>query len=365
MTDKLLPLDTNPQGIVPSTSAPVTIEAWTPPMQDADAVVRCDQSPAVEYLTGLSPGSTETMGKSLDRLCVIIASEGVIANEAEAKKVLGEKPGLRFQWWRLRRPQTRWIHAQITSKERGLAPNTAKLWLSALRGVLKECSLMKGYTQDGRERPLMSADDFHTATAWRAVVGERESPGLFLDEKMRAKLFVACDQRRSPLRERDAAILAIGLGCGLRRAEIAGLQMSNLTNNKLTFVGKRNKQRTVPLLAWALIRVQTWLRVRGDAPGSMFFNVKAIPGKLLMTPRPLSADSVSTVVYELGEAAGVDLSAHDLRRTFITGCFMQNMDPHHIQLLAGHDDIKTTMRYDMRPRAAMEKSLADAIDKLE
>ncbi len=359
MTDDTKP----PTDIVPADQA---LSQWTPPTQGQDDVVRCDLSPAVEYLTGLGAKSIETMQKALDRICVIIASEGVLEREAEARKVLGEKPALRFQWWRLRRPQTRWIHAQLTSKERGLAPGTARLWLSALRGVLKECSLMTGYTADGRTRPLMSADEYHQATSWRAVVGERESPGLFLDEKMRAQLFVAADGRRSPLRERDAAILAIGLGAGLRRDEIARLELKNLVNNKLTFVGKRNKERTVPLYSWALTRVQTWLRVRGNAAGPMFLSIKAIPPKgLQLTAKPITADSVSTIIYELGAAAKVDLSAHDLRRTFISNLFLQNVDPHHIQMLAGHDSLETTMRYDIRPKVLMEKSLKDVIDRLE
>ncbi len=83
-----------------------------------------------------------------------------------------------------------------------------------------------------------------------------------------AKLFETCTADASPKGARDAALLAVLYGCGLRRGELAGLDVEDFDPDDCSIVvhGKRNKQRAVYLTGRGCGYVEAWLRHRGDAP---------------------------------------------------------------------------------------------------
>ena len=69
-----------------------------------------------------------------------------------------------------------------------------------------------------------------------------------------------------PQQIRDFAILSLLLGCGLRRAEIPALQMSQvfLYAGYIRLVGKGNKERTVYLNSVVKKNLTNWINYRGD-----------------------------------------------------------------------------------------------------
>ena len=119
-----------------------------------------------------------------------------------------------------------------------LSPATINKILSALRGVLREAWRLG----------LMNAEDLARAVDVEPVKGSRPLRGRALAHREVVALFDACARDSSPTGTRDAVILALGLGAGLRRAEIVGLQLADvkLDLEIIRVLGKGKKIRGCP-----------------------------------------------------------------------------------------------------------------------
>ena len=147
---------------------------------------------------------------------------------------------------------------------------------------------------------------------------------------------------------RDRAILAVLLGCGLRRSEVAALAFTHLQQRDgrwciVDLVGKHGRVRTAPMPTWVKVAVDSWTSLAGVSEGCVF--------------RPVNrADRISgvglgeKVVWQLikpyAETAGVPgIAPHDLRRTCAKLCRAGGGELEQIQLLLGHASVQTTERY--------------------
>lgn len=145
---------------------------------------------------------------------------------------------------------------------------------------------------------------------------------------------------------RDRAILAVAIGCGLRREELATLRKSDFQQREgrwviLDLEGKHGRTRTVPVASWVKHIVDVWTReqvIRGD---EYLFPPMRKGGHVLdghMTPQAVW-DVVS--MY-----SPVDkLAPHDLRRTFAKLAHKAGAPIEQIQQSLGHASIQTTERY--------------------
>jgi site-specific recombinase XerD len=109
----------------------------------------------------------------------------------------------------------RYQHAQAVRAKLAetYSPATVNKALSALRGVLRE-SWRLG---------LVTAEDYHRASDLEAVRGETLPRGRALGAGELAALMSACCMDAGPSGARDAALLALLYGGGLRRSEaVAG-----------------------------------------------------------------------------------------------------------------------------------------------
>jgi integrase/recombinase XerD len=147
---------------------------------------------------------------------------------------------------------------------------------------------------------------------------------------------------------RDRAILAILVGCGLRRSEAAALVVEHIQQRDGRWVvcdllGKGNRTRTVPMPSWAQAAIDAWALAAGISAGRLF---RAIHKGGYVNGEAMSdqgiADVVRTYAKECGFAA---LAAHDLRRTFAKLAHKGGAGLDQIQLSLGHASIKTTERY--------------------
>lgn len=103
---------------------------------------------------------------------------------------------------------------------------------------------------------------------WDATLFTGHSAILLVHGEI-AALLAVCDD--APPGTRDAAIISILYGCGLRRSAVVELDLAGYDANATALLvrGKGNKQRRVPLGRTAPA-VDDWPAVRGTGPGPLF-----------------------------------------------------------------------------------------------
>ena len=148
--------------------------------------------------------------------------------------------------------------------------------------------------------------------------------------------------------KRDRAILAVLLGCGLRRRELADLDFRLLQRREdhwaiIDLVGKGGHIRTVPVPEWVKATVDMWTTAAGLSEGQVFRCV-CRAGKHWgdgVTER-LVWHVVKQYAAQLGLAG---LAPHDLRRSCAKLCHSAGGELEQIQFLLGHVSVQTTERY--------------------
>lgn len=247
-------------------------------------------------------------------------------------------------WHELRYQHTQAIRSALIDRYK---PSTANKHLSALRGVLKEAWRLG----------IMNGDDYHRAVDLDVVRGQTLPAGRELSKREIASLFEVCADDPKPSGPRDAALLAILYGGGLRRSEVVALDVGdyNRDNGALTVrSGKGNKDRVCYATDGAKAAIEAWLSARGTEPGPLLCPVNK--GGLI-TMRRLSDQSVLGVVRKRANQAGVSsFSPHDMRRTNVSHLLDSGADLATVQKLAGHASVSTTARYDRRGEVAKKKA---------
>ena len=147
---------------------------------------------------------------------------------------------------------------------------------------------------------------------------------------------------------RDRAILAVLLGCGLRRSEAANLTFTHLQQRDgrwciVDLVGKHGRVRTVPMPAWVKVAIDAWASAAGVADGRVFRPVNRADAAQRAA---LSEKVVWQLIKPYAEAAGVPgIAPHDMRRTCAKLCRAGGGELEQIQMLLGHASVQTTERY--------------------
>ena len=165
-----------------------------------------------------------------------------------------------------------------------------------------------------------------------------------------ARRLVDTDLRAGEEREpwvlaRDAAVLALLYGSGLRMSEALGLKRNEVPapgkGDTVTVTGKGNKQRMVPVLPQVLGLIADYVRLCPyDLPAGGALFVGARGG-------PLSPRVVQLAMARLRGALGLADSAtpHALRHSFATHLLARGGDLRAIQELLGHASLSTTQIY--------------------
>jgi site-specific recombinase XerD len=144
----------------------------------------------------------------------------------------------------------------------------------------------------------MFAEDYHRAARLSPVIGETLPAGRELLADEIASLIQNCIEDGSPIGIRDAAIISILFGAGLRREEITKLNLEDYNPDGAKFVirGKRSKQRFAYLGDGALAALMTWLEHRGEDAGPLLRHVsKTVPKESLHLPGPDYVERIYSV----------------------------------------------------------------------
>jgi integrase/recombinase XerC len=155
----------------------------------------------------------------------------------------------------------------------------------------------------------------------------------------------AGEEREPWILARDAAVLGLLYGCGLRISEALGLKRADMPDpgrgDAITVTGKGNKVRMVPLLAQVARLVAEYVALCPydlPADGPLFVGAKG---------GPLSPRIVQLAMARLRGALGLPETAtpHALRHSFATHLLARGGDLRAIQELLGHASLSTTQIY--------------------
>jgi site-specific recombinase XerD len=273
------------------------------------------------YLARLAPSSRRKVLESLT-LCASRIGAGLDAANCP--------------WERVRYPHAAAVRAWLAER---CAPATANRHLAALRGVLRECWRLG----------LVDADSFQRAVDVPSVRAETLPRGRALQPGELRALFAACADSRKPSGVRDAALLSVLYGAGLRRAEAADLDLADYdpASGALTVrCGKGRKDRLTYVPAGGRAALAAWLELRGQDAGPLFCPITK-GGRL--EHRRMTDQAVADACQRQAAAARLRaFSPHDLRRSYVSHLLDAGADLATVRRLAGHAQVTTTTRYDRR-----------------
>lgn len=228
---------------------------------------------------------------------------------------------------------------------RGLAPSSRNLHLTVLRKLALEAAA----------HGILS---YEAAASITGVQGSKQKGArlgtwLTLEQAETLLRAPAGDSLRA---QRDRALLALLVGCGLRRSELVALHKEHVQQREGRWVlvdveGKGNRLRSVPMPAWAKAALDGWTGGAGIRGGRLF---RAISGGGEVG-ESLTAQAVYLIVKSYARELGFSVAPHDLRRTFAKLAHRGRSPVEQIQLSLGHESILTTEKY-----LGVRQSLTDA-----
>jgi integrase len=229
------------------------------------------------------------------------------------------------------------LRYRISLEQKQYAPATINLRLAAVRRIAYEAA------DSGLLSPELAADIRRVKGVRR--LGVRVGNWLTAEQGKRLLESGSADSLRG---KRNSAMLAMLIGCGLRRAELLGLTLQSIQLREehwviADLVGKAGHIRTVPIPLWVKKVVDAWVEAAQITEGRVFRSINKanrIWGNG-MTPKV-----VWEIVKDAARRAGIDkLAPHDLRRTCARLCHLAGGESDQIQFLLGHVSIQTTERY--------------------
>ena len=229
------------------------------------------------------------------------------------------------------------LRYRIHLEQHGYAPATINLRLAAVRRMAYEAA----------DAGLLSPE---LAAGIRRVKGVRRIGvrlGNWLTPEQGRRLLQATTPS-SPRELRNQAMVAMLIGCGLRRGELLALSLESIQQREehwviADLVGKGGHVRTVPIPTWVKHHVDAWTAAAAITHGSVF---RAINKAGRVWGEGMSPKVLWDIVRAAAARAGIDkLAPHDLRRTCARLCHLAGGELDQIQFLLGHVSIQTTERY--------------------
>jgi len=209
--------------------------------------------------------------------------------------------------------------------------------LSSLRGFLKFL-LLEGQIREDPSRDV----DLPKRTL--------SIPGFLTEKEMERLLNSPFTGRNGP---RDRAIIELLYATGLRVSELVNLRLQDLSmeGGFLLVMGKRSKERIVPIGSCALSAIKEYFEASKPKGPYLF------PGK---KGRRLTRQAVWKIIKKYGRFVTSRVSPHTIRHSFATHLLKGGADLRSLQLLLGHEDISSTQIY----THVDKERLKEAIERL-
>jgi site-specific recombinase XerD len=243
-------------------------------------------------------------------------------------------------WWQSHGRQTiskalvQQYRAELESE--GLAPASINLRLSAIRKLAIEAA------DNGLLAPEVAAG----ISRVRGIRSLGTRVGRWLTAGQ-ANTLLGLPDRSTNKGKRDQVILAMLVGCGLRRNELAQLTFEHIQQRDgrwvLTdLIGKGRRIRTVAMPLWAKPVVDAWSQAVGTTAGPLLWRVNKSD---VISAAGMTAQSIFSVVKGYGIDLRESIAPHDLRRTYAKLAKRGGASVEQIQFSLGHSSVLTTERY--------------------
>jgi integrase len=243
-----------------------------------------------------------------------------------------------FMGWFQQVPRKATVSAwRVSLEDRRLGSSSISIRMSAIRKLAAEAA------DNGLLAPELAAGISRVKSA--KTQGIRVGNWLSLRQ---AQALLSAPDITTLRGLRDRAILAVLLGCGLRRSEVAALTLSHLQQRDgrwciVDLVGKHGRVRTAPMPTWVKVAIDAWSVAARVADGRVF---RSVNRAYRITGDGLGEKVVWQLIKPYAEEAGVPgIAPHDLRRTCAKLCRAGGGELEQIQLLLGHASVQTTERY--------------------
>ena len=221
------------------------------------------------------------------------------------------------------------VRAFVASQHRkGLSGTSLQRQLSAIRSLFRflcRHQLASGNPAQGVPAPKSS----------------RRLPNTLNVDELSRLLDIRPD---TVLASRDVAMMELLYGCGLRLAELGGLNINDIDwqQGVLTVTGKGRKQRRVPFGKKAASALRAWMAVRPsllkqDAP-ALFVSQRGTR---------ISHSSIAQRLKKWALEQGIEshVHPHKLRHSFASHILESSSDLRAVQELLGHANLSTTQIY--------------------
>ena len=210
-------------------------------------------------------------------------------------------------------------------------------------GVCPKLSAVKSFYRFLLKRGLVATDPAHSVSAPK----KGKPLPYFVRETDMNRLLDDLEFPDSFEGRRDKAMVSMLYLTGMRAAELLALDLADvdLHNAVASVVGKRNKQRLIPLLPELVREIENYLpareRVLENKPETPALFVEARTGKRICYPklRAVVRETLANVTLQSKR------SPHVLRHSFATSMLNNSADLQSVKELLGHESLKTTAIY--------------------
>lgn len=148
--------------------------------------------------------------------------------------------------------------------------------------------------------------------------------------------------------KRDRTVLALLLGTGIRRDELARLDWNHLQDREgrpyiVDLLGKGNRVRTIAIPDWVMLILDDWATaISPPTPSGRVVRSIRQKGAIGLS---LSASAIWNIVLYHAESAQLTCAPHDLRRSYAKLARKHGAPLDVIQKSLGHSSVSTTERY--------------------
>lgn len=214
---------------------------------------------------------------------------------------------------------------------KGLSPKSRARHLITLRGFYRYLVTEKHLSVN----PVKEVDIPKTGQALPKIMSVSE-----------VEMLLAGIDTTKPRELRNAAMLEVMYGAGLRVSELISLAMAdvNLDAGLVRVMGKGSKERVIPIGSKAREATREWIcngrpRMLKEIPSNTLFVARA--GK------PMTRQAFWKIIkrYALNSGIRRNVTPHTLRHSFATHLLEGGADLRSVQTMLGHSDISTTQIY--------------------